>query len=461
MTRKQRPAAVGLLVLSSFAAAEPQTGASPEGAGDIRHALAGAASAERIEKDIRTLVDFGTRHTLSDTQSPRRGIGAARRWIEDELRRISADCDGCLEVFTVADTVSGEARIPDPTEVVNVVALQKGTLDPMRIVMMAGDIDSRVSDPLDFQSDSPGANDNASGLAGVLEAARVLSKHRFAGTIVYAALSGEEQGLFGGAILAEYALREGWRIKAVLNNDMIGNIAGIDGVIDNSTARVFSEGTRYVETAAEADERRYRGGEVDSASRNLARYVDRMADRFIPNLDVMMVYRLDRFARGGHHRPFNERGMPGVRIMETHEHYDRQHQDLRTENGRAYGDVIDGVNFDYARKLTALNIVSLAGLASAPPFPAHVDIEGAVTPHTTLRWQLPEDDAAANLAGYRVYWRLTTEPQWSFSRYVGKTDTCTLQNVVIDNYLFGVASVSPDGYESPVVFPGAAGSFGE
>jgi hypothetical protein len=428
---------------------------------DIRHALAADVSAVRIENDIRQLVGFGTRHTLSETQSDARGIGAARRWIEQEFRRISADCGECLEVITVSDVISGEPRIPEPTEVVSVVAIQRGTLDPDRIVMMAGDIDSRVSDPLDGKSDSPGANDNASGLAGTLEAARVLSRHKFAGSIVYAALSGEEQGLFGGKILADHALKNGWRIKAVLNNDMIGNIAGIDGVIDNSTARVFSEGTRYVETEEEAQTRRYNGGEVDSASRNLARYVDRMADEFIPNLDVMMIYRLDRFARGGHHRPFNEVGIPGVRIMETHEHYNRQHQDLRIENGIEYGDLIEGVDFEYARKLTSLNVVTLAGLASAPPIPAGVGISGAVLPSTTLIWKTAEGKAAENLAGYRIYWRLTTDAQWTRSRYVGLVATHTLENVVIDNYFFGVASVSKEGYESPVVFPGPAGSFGD
>jgi len=436
------------------AQAEPQ-------AQELRHELAAAVSAARIEHDIRQLVDFGTRHTLSETASDTRGIGAARRWVEQEFRNISSDCGGCLEVFTVGDVVAGERRIPEPTEVVNVVAIQRGTLDPDRMVMMAGDIDSRVSDPLDGTSDSPGANDNASGLAGTIEAARVLSQHRFAGSIVYVGLSGEEQGLFGGKILVERALESGWRIKAVLNNDMIGNISGIDGVTDNSTARVFSEGTRYVETEEEAAIRRRSGGEVDSPSRNIARYVDRMADEFIPNLDVMMIYRLDRFGRGGHHRPFNERGIPGVRIMETHEHYNRQHQDLRIEDGIEYGDVIEGVDFDYARKLTALNVVTLAGMASAPPFPADVGIAGAVRPSTTLSWSVPEGQAAENLAGYKVYWRLTTDAQWTRSKYVGKVDTYTLENVVIDNYLFGVASVSVAGYESPVVFPGATGSFGE
>lgn len=416
-------------------------------------------SADRLKTDVTKLVSFGTRHTLSETKSDTRGIGAARRWIKAEFERISKDCGGCLEVITVSDTISGERRIPDPVEVVNVIAIQRGTLDPNRMVVMAGDIDSRVSDVMDSTSDSPGANDNATGVAGAIEAARVLSKYEFAGSIVYAALSGEEQGLFGGAILADYAKEQGWEIKAVLNNDMIGNIAGINGVINNSVARVFSEGTRAVETEREARIRRFTGGEVDSPSRNLARYIDRLADDYVPNLDVMMVYRLDRFGRGGHHRPFNERGIPGVRIMETNEHYDRQHQDLRVENGIDYGDVLDGVDFDYAAKLTALNVVTMAHIAMAPPIPSEVKIEGAVQPDTTLSWALPSGKAAENLAGYRIYWRYTDQPQWQFSRWVGLTDSTTLENIVIDNYFFGVAAVSKDSVETPVVFPGPAGAF--
>ncbi len=418
-------------------------------------------SAARIEADIVRLVGFGTRHTLSDTRSQTRGIGAARRWIKAEFEAISAECGGCLEVIAVSDFVEGEERIPERTEVVNIVAIQRGRLDPDRVVMMSGDIDSRVTDPLNGVSDSPGANDNASGMAGVIEAARVLSKQKFAGTIVYAGLSGEEQGLFGGKILAAYAQQNGWRVKAVLNNDMIGNIEGVDGVIDNSTARVFSEGVRYVETPDEARMRRFTGGEVDSPSRNLARYIDQLADQFIPNLDVMMVYRLDRFARGGHHRPFNGAGIPGVRIMETHENYTRQHQDIRTEDGVAYGDVIEGVNFDYARKLTSLNVVALAAMAAAPPFPANVEITGAVQPSTTLKWTRPTGRAARNLAGYRVHWRLTDAPQWTNSMDVGDVEEFTLENIVIDNYFFGLSSLSKDGAESPVVFPGPAGSFGD
>ncbi len=425
------------------------------------HKIGTAPSADRIQSDIESLVGFGTRHTLSDTLSSTRGIGAARRWLKLEFEKISENCGACLEVYYVSDVVTGN-RIPEATKVVNVVAIQRGYADPNRFVMMSGDIDSRVSDALDGKSDSPGANDNASGLAGVLESARVLTQYKFPGSIMYVGLSGEEQGLFGGQILAKHAQEEGWRIKAVLNNDMIGNIEGVNGVINNTTARVFSEGTRDVETEREARTRRFTGGEVDSPSRNVARYVDTMADQYIPNLDVMMIYRLDRFGRGGHHRPFNEAGFPGVRIMETNENYTRQHQDLRTENGIKYGDTIDGVNFDYAAKLTALNAVVMAGMAAAPNPPVNVQISGAVQPSTTLKWQAVDAKQNPQLAGYKIYWRLTDANQWQKSVLVPANVTeHTLENVVIDNYYFGVASVSKDGIESPVVFPGAAGSFGE
>ncbi|MDH3640996.1 MAG: M28 family peptidase [Gammaproteobacteria bacterium] len=419
------------------------------------HDIVKVVSADRIRADIETLVGFGTRHSLSDTRSDVRGIGAARRWIKSEFEKISRSCGGCLEVYFQREVIAGgQRRIPEPTEIVNVIAIQRGSSERDRYVVMSGDIDSRVSDPMDSTSDSPGANDNASGMAGTLEAARVLSGHRFPASIVYAGLSGEEQGLFGGQIMAAAAKQDGWQIHAVLNNDMIGNIEGINGVIENSTARVFSEGTRVVETEEEARQRRYMGGEVDSASRNLARYVDVMADRYVPNLDVMMIYRLDRFGRGGHHRPFNDAGFAAVRIMETNENYHRQHQDLRVEGGIAYGDVISGVDFDYAARLTALNAVSLASMAWAPAPPAAVTIEGAVQPDTTLAWE-----KSVGAAGYKVYWRLTTSPVWTHHRFVGDVQTATLESLIIDNYLFGVASVSADGFESPVVFPGPAGAF--
>ena len=417
------------------------------------YTIAEAPSAERLEADIQTLVDFGTRHTLSDTVSQTRGIGAARRWIKAEFERVSADCDGCLEVF-YQDTLvpaEGNRRIPEDTRVVNVVAIQRGTRFPNRYVIMSGDIDSRVSDPLNATDDSPGANDNATGMAGAIEAARVLSQYEFPTSIIYTGLSGEEQGLYGGQALAAYAKARGWDIVGVLNNDMIGNIHGIDGVIDNTTFRVFSEPNPPTDGERDRIWQRFYGGEVDGPSRQLARYVAHMTDLYCTNLNAMMIYRLDRFGRGGHHRPFNDLGFAGVRIMETHENYYRQHQDLRTEDGIEYGDVIEWVDFDYAAKLTGVNAITLAGLAWAPPAPEIVMIGGAVQPSTRLRWEPVEDP---NLAGYLVYWRETTAPQWQYSRFVpaGQTEV-TLKNIVVDNFLFGVASVSKEGNESLVTFP--------
>ena len=314
---------------------------------------------------------------------------------------------------------------------------------------MSGDIDSRVSDSLDGTSDSPGANDNASGMAGTIEAARVLSQYRFGASIVFAGLSGEEQGLFGGRHMAKVATEEGWSIEGVLNNDMIGNIEGIDGVVENNTFRVFSEPTPVTDTEEQRRRRRFTGGAVYGPSRQLARYVERIADVYFPNLDAIMIYRLDRF---GHHRPFNDAGFPGVRIMETHENYTRQHQDIRVENGIPYGDVIEGVNFDYAAKLTAVNATTLAALAWAPPSPTNVMIAGAVRPSAVLSWP---PVVSPSLAGYKVYWRATTAPQWKHSRFLGNVNEYTFENLVIDNYFFGVASVAKDGNESVVVFPEA------
>ncbi len=332
-------------------------------------AIVESVSADRIESDIRTLVGFGTRNTLSDTLSDTRGIGAARRWIKAEFDRISDACNGCLDVFYQRSLVRAEdnSRIPEDTWVVNVVAVQRGAIHPNRYVIMTGDIDSRASNSTDGTTDAPGANDNASGMAGTLEAARVLSKYQFDKSIVFAGLSGEEQGLFGGKHMAEQALADGWTIEAVLNNDMIGNISGIDGVIENNTFRVFSEPVPTTWGEQEWRRLRFYGGEVDGPSRQLARYVDRIADRYFPNLTAKMIYRLDRFGRGGHHRPFNDAGFPAVRIMETHENYNRQHQDIRVEDGIRYGDTIEGVDFAYAASLTAVNAATLASLAWAPP----------------------------------------------------------------------------------------------
>ena len=415
-----------------------------------------APSTDNLRRDVTRLVGFGTRHTLSDTLSDTRGIGAARRWIFDEFNRISASCGNCLEVFYQRNLVpAGESRrIPKPTWVVNVVAIQRGTQDPDRIVMMSGDIDSRISDPLNAADDSPGANDNASGMAGVLEAARTLTQYRFPGSIAYVGLSGEEQGLFGGKGLAQYAKDNDWQLLGVLNNDMIGNITGVDGVTDNTSFRIFSE-PYYPSSANDEREniyRRFFGGEVDGPSRQLARYVHRLTKQYTTNLDPMLVYRLDRFGRGGHHRPFNDAGYPGIRIMETHENYTQQHQDLRTEDGIRYGDRLEHVNFPYAAKLTGVNAIVLAGLAAAPPPPPLVMIGGTVEPSARLRWEAPKTKTP--VAGYYVHYRLTTEPQWTHKRFVpaGRLDY-TFDKLVVDNYFFGVSSVAPDGNESIVVFP--------
>lgn len=410
-----------------------------------------ATSAENIKSDIESLVSFGTRHTLSDTISNKRGIGAARRWIKSAFDQVSEECNNCLEVRYLGDVVKADGRrIVTDTKVVNVLAIQRGTKYPNKYVIMSGDIDSRVTDPNNFTSDSPGANDNATGMAGAIEAARVLSKYKFPVSIIYVGLSGEEQGLYGGKIMAEYAKKEGWDILGVLNNDMIGNIHGIDGVIDNSTFRVFSEAISMETTDKERTRMRFYGGEVDGPSRQLARRVDKVTDDYMTNLDAIMIYRLDRFGRGGHHRPFNDAGFTGVRIMETHENYNRQHQDLRVENGIEYGDVIEGVNFDYAAKLTAVNCLTLASIAAAPPAPKNVMIAGAVQPSTRLKWEKSND---SDIVGYKIYWRDTTSPQWQYSRFVGNVSDYTLKNIVIDNFLFGVASVGKNGAESLVKFP--------
>ncbi len=333
----------------------------------------------------------------------------------------------------------------------NVVAIQRGVSDPNRTVIMSGDIDSRISNSSNATDSAPGANDNASGMAGTIEAARVLSKYRFNSSIVYLGLSGEEQGLLGGQTVARYAQEHGWNIQGLLNNDMIGNVEGISGVIDNTHVRVFSDGTPPTETEEQLRARRSTGGEVDGISRQLARYVDRMADRYINNLDVMMVYRLDRFGRGGHHRPFADLGYPAVRVMEAHENYHRQHQDIRIDNGIAYGDALEAVDFNYAAKITALNTVVLASLAWAPGPPTAVRIGGFNRPSARLAWEPPAD--TADVAGYRVYWRLTDSPTWDFSRWVGDALEHTFDGIIIDNYFFGVASVSAAGHESVVVFP--------
>ncbi|WP_114239611.1 M28 family metallopeptidase [Dyella sp. C9] len=416
-------------------------------------ALSTAPSEAELHATIEKLVGFGTRHTLSDTQSDTRGIGAARRWVKSRFEQMSKECGGCIEVVTPSQVFTGK-RVPQPTEVMDVVAIKRGKTDPKRVIVMTGHLDSRVTDVMNTTSDAPGANDDASGVAALMEAARLLSRQDNDATLVFAALSGEEQGLYGGKVLADYAVAQGWQVEADLNNDIVGNSHGQNGVLDNTTVRIFSEGTKTNETPEQARYRAYHGGEVDSPSRNMARYMEQIATTYLPDLRVRMVYRTDRYGRGGDQVPFLEAGFPAVRVTEGHEDYTRQHQDLRTENGIRYGDTIDGVDFRYLARVTALNTVTMASLSRAPAPPTGVAIEGALATDTTVHWK-----KVPGAAGYVVHWRDTTAPQWQYSRGVGNVEQAVLKDVVIDDAFFGVSAVSRDGYESPVVFPGDAGSF--
>ena len=415
--------------------------------------LGQAVSPDALKATIAKLVSFGTRHTMSETISPTRGIGAARRWVKGRYQGFNAACHGCLAVETPEQTVTGP-RIPTPTVIQDVIAIQRGTGDPNRVVIISGHIDSRVTDVANFTSNAPGANDDGSGTAAVIEAARVLSQQRFPATIVYAVLSGEEQGLYGGKVLADFAKAKGWQVEAVLNNDIIGNSHGMDGLVDDKSVRVFSEGTRANETPLQAAARRRNGGELDAPSRNLSRFMVKIAESYMPDLRVRQIMRADRFGRGGDQEPMQEAGYPAVRVTEADENYTRQHQDLRTEGGVQYGDVVEGVDFGYLTKVSRLNVLTLAALASAPPPPTDLKVGGAVTADTKLSWA-----AAPGATTYRAWWRETTDPTWSHSQDAGAATSVILKGVNIDDFFFGVSAISADGYESPVEFPGLAGSF--
>lgn len=422
--------------------------------------IAGAMDPSRLQADLTTLVNFGTRSSLSDTKSDKRGIGAARRWVQVRFQQMSKDCGGCLEVITPAQTFTGERTPKEGVEIMDVVAIQKGASDPDRYVVMTAHLDSRNSDTMDAKGDAPGADDDGSGVAAILETARVLSQYKFAATIVYSVDSGEEQGLYGGKVIAQYAEDHHWQVEADINDDIVGNSRGQHGITDNTLVRVFSEGTRALETDKEAADRRYHGGEVDSPSRNLARYIQALAERYIPSWHVMLVYRTDRFGRGGDHTAFNALGYPAVRLTESHEDFTHQHQDVRLEKGVHYGDVLSGVDFPYLAKVAATNAIALAGMAWAPAPPQGVAIASDPEPglsggtDTVFDWK-----PSAGATGYRLHWRATTDPAWTQARYVGAAQHYVLQDVSIDDWFFGVSAVSPEGFESPVVFPGPAGAF--
>lgn len=401
-----------------------------------------AVSQERLEADIARLVAFGTRHTLSSQDDPKRGIGAARKWAESEFRKTSAGCGGCLEIVLPETMVKDEDRVPVATRLVDVVAIQRGTVRPNEVVIVQGHIDSRNSDAMDAKGDAPGANDDGSGTALVLEAARLLSKQKFAGTIVYAVLSGEEQGLFGGKLLADYAKAQGWTVKAVLNNDIVGNSRGSDGLVDDTHVRVFSEGPRDDASERARDALRSIGGENDSPSRNLSRWLAGLGDS---GLAVRQVWRADRMGRGGDHLPFQALGYPAVRFTVAVENYERQHQNVRTEGGRPFGDLPEAMDFPYLVKVTKLNVRALAAMAAAP-MPPVAKVTAAVKTFTDVDWA-----AVPGAARYRVWQRRTDAPGWD-AKPIAETDQTHLRldGVRGDDWFFGVSSVAADGSESPV-----------
>lgn len=419
-------------------------------------AIAGEVSEANQRAYVEKMVSFGTRSTISDATSNTRGIGAARRWVETEFRGMASTCGGCLEIVTPSDSVTG-ARYPQRTLVVDVVAIQRGTTDPNRVIIIQGHLDSRNSTNENVTDDAPGADDDASGVAAVMESARILSKRKFPATIVYAALSGEEQGLSGGRILAAYAKAQGWQVEAVLNNDIVGNSKSINGRVDDKTVRVFSEGIRATETPQMAAARRSNGGELDSPSRNLSRYMATIAEQHMPDFRVRMIYRMDRYGRGGDQTPMQEAGFPAVRVTEGAENWNHQHQNVRTENGVFFGDTIEYVDFAYLARVTRLNAMTLASLASAPRPPLEVKVQGALSVDTTVSWTPGAGPAPAR---YVVWWRDTTSPVWQHSQDVaGNQSSVVIKDVVLDDHIYGVQTVSAEGYASPIQFAGLLGAF--
>lgn len=410
-----------------------------------------SVSQARLKADVERLIDFGTRHTLSSQTDPRRGIGAAVDWGANAFRAIGKQCGGCLAVVLPEKMISGD-RIPKPVRLRNAVAIQRGAERPDEVVIIQGHIDSRVSDVMDFTSDAPGANDDASGSALVLEAARILSQRRYPVTVVYALLSGEEQGLFGGRLLADYAAAQGWRVKAVLNNDIVGNSCGSDGMCDAEHVRVFSEGPR-----ADLDDRlraaqRRDGGENDSPGRNLSRYIAGLDDE---GLTVRPIWRADRMGRGGDQLPFLEKGFPAVRFSVAIENYNHQHQDLRREGGIDYGDTADKMDFAYLAKVAQLNI-RVADRLARTPRPPRPTLEAAVSTDTVLKWE-----AVPGATGYSIWQRRTDAPDWPETPVIGNVvaTSASLKGVRGDDWIFGVSATAADGAQSPVASAVPGGQF--
>jgi hypothetical protein len=461
LLRKRPSVLAGVLlvaVASALAAAQTESHvdrASGTTVVDSRIATAlQQVSPDRIRANIEKLVSFGTRSTISAQDSGAiqagRGVGAARQWIQSEFKRYSRDCGGCLDVKTDSFTQPTADRIPRPTEITNVYAVLKGSdaENAKRIVLVTGHYDSRNSDISDVKGDAPGANDDGSGTAVSLECARVLSKLKFPATIIFLSVAGEEQGLNGSDHFAKMAKEQSWDIEAVLNNDIVGGDKSPDQ--DHSVVRVFSEGLPAAATEQEIRRIRGLGGENDSASRQLARYIADVGHAYDPGVKPMLVFRLDRYLRGGDHYSFNQQGFAAVRFTEFREDFHHQHQNVRTENGIEYGDLAKFVDFDYVAHVARLNAATLASLASAPAPPANVhllakDLEN----DSTLTW---ESSPGGLATAYEVLWRATTSPEWEHAEKVGNVNRATLK-LSKDNVIFSVRAVDAQGHRSLPVVP--------
>jgi hypothetical protein len=409
-------------------------------------------SVDSLTQNLNKLVSFGTRATLSNQSSNTKGIGAARAWILTRFNDYAKASNGRLTAFIDTTTYNADKRrVNRPIILGNVVATLKGT-DPndKRIFVISGHLDSRRSNEMDSVGDSPGANDDGSGTVAVMECARVMSKHSFPATIIFVTVSGEEQGLLGAYFMANKAKKENWKIEAVLNNDIMGsNNSNETNIVDNTRIRVFSEGLSVTDTGRVAMQIRNLGLENDGRSRQLARYVKEVGERYVENLEVMMIYRNDRFLRGGDHTAFVENGFAAVRITEMNENYTRQHQDIRVENGINYGDVIEHIDFEYLRKNTSMNLANLANLAKAPAVPDEVKIDvKKLTNSTYLYWKAPK---TGSVKGYYILMRETTSPVWQKKIYTESLEIRLPYSK--DNYFFAVQAVNETGNESLPVIP--------
>lgn len=411
-------------------------------------------SADSLKAHVEKLVSFGTRNTLSSLTDKKRGIGAAGRWILSRFNSYAKTSGGRLTAKLDTSTYQPDGRRIDvPVLLTNVVATLKGS-DPNdnRIFIISGHMDNMRTNVMDRTGDAPGANDDGSGTAAVMECARIMSKHNFPATIIFVAVCGEEQGLLGSGFMARNAKRDNWEIAAVLNNDIMGsNNSNETNIINNTQVRVFSEGLPVYELdAKKAATIRSMGLENESPSRQLARYVKETGERYVDNLQVMMIYRPDRFLRGGDHTPYQQQGYAAVRITEMNENFYHQHQDVRKENGIAYGDLVEYMDFEYLRKNTAMNLSNLANLAKSPSLPQEVNmLVAGLGNSTSLTWKAP---ATGKTKGYYVLMRETSSPVWQKKFFTAETNIKLPYSK--DNYFFAVQSLSADGNEGLPVVPG-------